>query len=255
MINLLDYPFLLLVLSFAAFWIASSIGGQIRKRTKDLDESNREDFKFVLGSTLTLLGLIIGFTFSMAVTRYDQRKNFEEEEANAIGTEYLRADLLPGDIGPQVRQMLLTYLDLRRDHFKTGNPQKLRDIEAETARLQRQMWSAVSAPALGQPNYVVGLAVSGMNDVFNAQGYTRFAWWNRIPAAAWALLVLISVFCNGLLGFAGHGRSAAILVILPIALAISFFLIADIDSPGGVIRVQPENLDSLAASLHAPKSP
>ena len=60
-----------------------------------LREEERADFGVVLSATLTLLGLLIGFSFSMAVSRYDQRKNLEEAEANAIGTEYVRADLLP----------------------------------------------------------------------------------------------------------------------------------------------------------------
>jgi|SRR6266850_1234973 len=82
-----DYPFLILLGSLAAFWLSSSVGCWLGKRTGQIEEPNREDFKFVLGGTLTLLGLIIGFTFSMAVERYNQRKNYEEEEANAIGTE------------------------------------------------------------------------------------------------------------------------------------------------------------------------
>ena len=63
----------------------------------------REDFGFILAATLTLLGLIIGFSFSMATSRYDQRKNYEEAEANAIGTEYVRADLLPAADAATVR--------------------------------------------------------------------------------------------------------------------------------------------------------
>jgi hypothetical protein len=114
------------------------------------------------------------------------------------------------------------------------------------------MWTAVVAPAMAQPTQVAALVVSGMNDVLNSQGYTQAAWWNRIPTAAWALLILISVFCNLLIGYGAHGRSAFLLLILPIALSISLFLIADIDSPrGGVIRVEPQNLESLADSLHS----
>ena len=64
-------------------------------------------------ATLTLLALIIGFTFSMALNRYDQRKIYEEEEANAIGTEYLRAELLPAADAAKVRTLLLNYLDQR----------------------------------------------------------------------------------------------------------------------------------------------
>ena len=70
-----------------------------------------------------------------------------------------------------------------------------------------------------------------MNNVLNSQGYTQAAWWNRIPIAAWALLVLISVFCNLLIGYSVHGRSNYLLLILPVTLSIALFLVADIDSP------------------------
>ncbi len=76
-------------------------------------------------------------------------------------------------------------------------------------------------------------------------------WRNRIPIAAWALLIIMSMFCNLLMGFGTLKRTAFLFLILLIALSISLFLIADIDNPrGGVIRVHPQNLESLAESLH-----
>jgi hypothetical protein len=252
MFNLLDYPFLILVLSFTIFWVSASIGAWFRKRTHHLGEDAHEDFAFILGATLTLLGLIIGFTFSMAVSRYDQRKNYEEQEANAIGTEYVRADLLSATDAARVRGLLKGYLDQRILHYKSRDSRQRQKTEAESARLQNEMWSAVVGPTKAQPTQIAALVVSGMNDVLNSQGYTQAAWWNRIPTAAWALLVLISIFCNVLIGYGTHGRGAFLFLILPIALSISLFLIADIDSPrGGVIRVRPQNLESLAESLHS----
>ena len=93
--NPTHYPLLVFVLSFIALWLSAWIGWWFRRRQGTLDAELREDFGFILAATLTLLGLIIGFSFSMATSRYDQRKNYEEAEANAIGTEYVRADLLP----------------------------------------------------------------------------------------------------------------------------------------------------------------
>jgi hypothetical protein len=82
-----EFPLLALVVSFGALWLAAEIGNTLRKRVGSLKEEDRGDFGVVLSATLTLLGLLIGFSFSMAVSRYDQRKNYEEAEANAIGTE------------------------------------------------------------------------------------------------------------------------------------------------------------------------
>jgi hypothetical protein len=78
-----------------------------------MEQSTRENYGHMLAATLTLLALIIGFSFSMATNRYDQRKNYEEEETNAIGTEYLRADLLPAANAERIHTLLGKYLDQR----------------------------------------------------------------------------------------------------------------------------------------------
>jgi hypothetical protein len=247
--TLLDYPFLVLVLSLALFWLAAWLGSAFRTR-QSAGEKHHEDFSFVLGAALTLLGLIIGFTFSMAVSRYDQRKNLEEAEANAIGTEYLRADLLSNSDAAELRGLLKNYLDQRILFYTDQSQEKLRQIDDQTAKLQTALWEAVKKGAASDDSSLEALVVSGMNDVLNSQGYTQAAWWNRLPLAAWFLVVSISVFCNLLLGYGAQVRSSLIFLILPIALSVSLFLIADIDSPRrGVIRVVPQNLESLAHSL------
>jgi hypothetical protein len=214
----------------------------------------REDFGVIQAATLTLLGLIIAFSFSMGLGRYDQRKNYEEAEANAIGTEYVRADLLPTADAAKVRSLLLRYLDQRILFYISRDDQQLRQINEQTAKLQAQLWSAVSAPALVQPTPVAALVVAGMNDVLNSQGYTQAAWWYRIPVAAWVLMAAIAICSNVLvgLGIRNVKTERRLLLVLPLVLSIAFLLIADIDSPrGGVILVRPLNLVSLAQSLRA----
>ena len=146
--------------------------------------------------------------------------------------------------------MLKNYLYQRILYYEASEGEKLSEINGQTTRLQAEMWSEIVPPTSASPTQVGALVVSGMNNVLNSQGYTQAAWWNRIPIAAWALLVLISVFCNLLIGYCVHGRSNYLLLVLPVALSISLFLIADIDSPrGGTIHVRPQNLESLARSL------
>src|SRR5215471_11120604 len=96
--RLVDHPVLLAVVTFVVMWCAAQLGARAFSSMRKLEPDERNDLGFVVGATLTLLGLLIGFSFSMAVGRYDQRKGYEEEEANAIGTEYLRVELLaPAD--------------------------------------------------------------------------------------------------------------------------------------------------------------
>ncbi len=225
--------------------------GIVARKLRPVQADERDDLGLVINASLTLMALIIGFSFSMAVSRYDQRKNFEEEEANAIGTEYVRADLLPTADGAKVRQLLAQYLDQRLLFYTIRDADRLEQVDSETARLQAEMWAAVQSAATAQPTVPIGLVVSGMNDVLNRQGYTQAAWWNRIPAGVWSLMIALSISCSLLVGYSAHRTASPVFTVIPLVVAIAFFLIADIDSPrGGVIRVHPQNLISLSQSLH-----
>jgi hypothetical protein len=249
--NIVDFPLLFFAFSFIALWLSSLGGIFFRKRLRPLEKDARQDFDLVQAAVLTLLSLLIGFSFSMAISRYEQRKAYEEAEANAIGTEYMRAGLLPEADGTRVHELLRNYLDQRVLFYTTRDVRQLRQIDADTTQLQNELWSVVQARAVAQPTPISALAASGMNDVLNSQGYTQAAWWNRIPFEAWALLVLIAMGCNLLIGYGAH-RTSALFIVLPLAVSLSFFLLADIDSPrGGLIRVQPLNLISVSQRLPA----
>lgn len=249
-----DYPIVLFVLSFLGLWLATRFGATVLRRKRALEQEEREDFHLIQAATLTLLGLIIGFTFSMAISRYDLRKNSEETEANAIGTEYARADLLPAADGARLRTLLKDYLKQRILFYVTRDEQQVRRINARTAQLQGEMWAAVVAPAKAQATPLTALVISGMNDVLNSQGYTQAAWWNRIPLEARILLLAIALCCTVMLGYGTRSAKAKgfLFLVLPFVVSLSYFLIIDIDSPrSGVIRVIPENLMSLAESMRA----
>jgi hypothetical protein len=248
--NLFDSPVGVFSFSLIVQWLAAYFGEFLHRRVRPTSKDEREDLDTVQAAILTLLALIIGFSFSMAVTRYDLRKNNEEAEANAIGTEYLRIDLLPADSAASVRALMRKYLDLRIAFYETTDRGELARINADTAKLQAELWSAAAAAANAQPTPVKALAVAGMNDMLNAQGYVEASWLNRIPVAAWALMGLIAIACNLVLGYGEHSKRMVLLLVIPVVVSISFLLIADIDSPrGGVIRVMPVNLIALAQSL------
>jgi len=247
---LLDHPIVLFAVSLVILCAVSRLGVYLRSFGSEPLSLDETDFNLVLGAILTLLGLIIGFTFSMAVNRYDQRKNYEEQEANAIGTEYVRVDVLAASQAAKIRASLRDYLDQRIVYYTSPNAELLRQTRARTLQLQSGLWSAMIPPVIAKPDAVSALVMSGMNDVLNSEGYSEAAWRNRIPIAAWILLLLTATFCNVLLGYHAHGKPSPLLSVLPVALAISFFLIADIDSPrSGIIRVHARNLESLADSL------
>ncbi|MGC1415350.1 MAG: hypothetical protein WA817_08720 [Candidatus Acidiferrum sp.] len=248
---LVDHPIVTFFVTVVVLWLSCLVGTVLRKRRGEMPEEERGDYAVLLAAMLTLLGLIIGFTFSMAGTRYDQRKNLEEEEANAIGTEYVRADLLPADAAEKVRGLLLSYLD-QRILFYTHSGDQTREVNATTAKLQAELWKAVKAPADTDRGSVEALTVSGMNDVLNSQGYTQAAWWNRIPLAGWGFMWAIAICCNLMIGFYMRPKDPqSVRFVMPIVIAVAFLLIADIDAPRrGIIKVHPQNLISLADSLN-----
>lgn len=248
----INHPILVLVVTLVGMWVAGQLGVWLSRWHGPGNPDVRDAFNIVQGATLTLLGLIIGFTFSMAISRYDQRKNYEEAEANAIGTEYVRADLLPLDDAAKLRSLLIHYLGQRIAFYEAVNREELPSISARKSELQAKLWSAAAIPANEHRDPVTALVVAGMNDVLNSDGYTQAAWWNRIPISAWILLAVIALGSNMLVGF-GAGKLTSqpvLMLVLPFTIAVAFGLIADIDSPrGGVIRVHPQNLHALLATL------
>jgi hypothetical protein len=242
-----DLPGVVFAVSLTGLWLASRAGTWLCHRMGKLDEGDMADLDVVRTAALTLLGLVIGFTFSMAISHYDHRKLDEAAEANAIGTEFVRAGLLPPEGARRVRELLHTYLEQRVLFYTTWDRSRLRGIEAARGRTQADLWSTVEPYAAAAPTPITALVIAGANDVLNSQAYTQAAWWDRIPALAWVLMAAMAVCSSVLVGYTarrpeGHARR---FFLLPLIVAISFFLIADIDSPrSGVIRVHPQNLES-----------
>lgn len=252
MMELIHHPAYLFVTLIVLLTLAAALGAMVSQRLVPLSDDARENYTVVQGATLTLLALLIGFTLSMAVSRFDQRKNYEEDEANAIGTELVRVELLGAAHAAQARALLTQYLQLRIEYYETRDSHELDVINARTAALQSQLWATMREAATAQPNPVTALVVAGMNDVLNTQGYTQAAWLNRIPVSAWILMIVIALFSNLMQGYGARGASGrhVLLFVLPITVSLSMALIADIDSPrGGFIRVAPINLFSLQQSL------
>ncbi len=188
----------------------------------------------------------------MAIDRHDQREVLEESEANAIGTEYLRADLLPPKTAAATKDPLIRYIAPRLLLYSKQSPEKIQEIRSKTDQLQTALWNEILPTIRAQSTATNALVASGMNDVINSQGYVQAAWWNRIPYAAWALMAAIAICANLLVGFGARNyeKNIGLFMIFPFVISVSFFLIADIDSPrGGVIRIEARNLVALKENL------
>lgn len=244
MAAIVDYPWLLLLpISLVSLFLAARLGRAVRRN--DAAAEHREDFSVIQAATLTLLGLLIGFTFSMALGRYDQRKNFEEEEANALGTAYLRAELLPAAATAKLKSLLREYTAERVRFYTERDSLVNPELGRRTAKLQADMWSVARSEAVAAPSSNTQMVVLGVNDAINTQGYAQAAALNRIPHSAWLLLGTVALVANFLVGWGTRRPQIDVLLLLifPLVVSMSFVLIADIDAPrGGLIRVVPQNL-------------
>ena len=175
-----------------------------------------------------------------------------KSEANAIATEYLRIGVLADVDTDAARQLLRGYLNHRVLFYDTEDPKALERLETGTAQLQAKLWNAVRSPALAQPTPVTALAVSGMNDVLQCPTLYSSSILGSDTAGCLESDGGHCDLCehNDWLQLAQRETGEGNIFILPIVLAISFMLIADIDSPrGGLIHVRPLNLESLARWL------
>ncbi|WP_298357331.1 hypothetical protein [Rhodoblastus sp.] len=167
---LLDKPPSMFALSLTGLWLIAFAGYFAQRVWRPLRREEQDEFKTVQGATLTLLGAIVGFTFAMSVSRYDQRKNLEESEAIPIGTELVRAQLLPPASRAALGKALRAYLDLRIAFYSGAEA-----MAKDEAQRQSDIWSIVRDAAAAQPTPIVALAAAGANDVINAQGYAAAA--------------------------------------------------------------------------------
>ena len=252
MAPIVDYPLLLLLPVSLVLMTASAWTGAWLASRHPLSPEQREDFGVIQAASLTLLGLLIGFTFSMALSRYDQRKNLEEEEANAIGTAYLRAELLPAAAAATLKARLRDYTEVRVRAYVERHSDVDPELAQRTAALQADMWALARTEGLANPTPLTQIVVTGINDVINAQGYAQAAAWNRIPHAAWILLAVVAVMANLLVGVGARKprEEVRLLMVFPVIVAASFLLIADIDAPrAGVIHVSAQNLLATLQSM------
>jgi len=151
-----------------------------------------------------------------------------------------------------VQTLLKKYLDQRMLFYTTRSQSRASEIIADTVQLQAQPWSTLRPAIAAVPPPLMGALVTGMNDVFNSQRSGQGAWLDRIPVAAWALVMIIGIGSCWLMGYRARRTDWLAFMLVPIAVSVCFFLITDLDSPrGGAIRVIPQNLSILSQSLRA----
>jgi len=222
-----------------------------RRSAAARDEKRLSQFGAVQAAVLGMLGLLLGFTFSMAAERYDGRRALMVEEANAIQTAWLRAGMLPDAHRQPVRSLLRSYVEvrLRPDAAREVTPVSQRPASS----IQRELWQHAEASATEAANDITATFVEALNDVIALDRQQLAAARNRIPIGVWAILMTVAAVGSYVTAFANGTnppRSAFATVLLPLLLAVLILLIVDLTSERrGVISVGHQPLIDLLDSL------
>lgn len=218
------------------------------------DEARKGQVGGVQGAILGLLGLLLGFTFAMAVGRYDARRSLVLTEANAIGTAYLRASLLPPAQQAPVEELLRKYVDARLGFYDAGeNREKLAAAEQATAVIQRELWTHAVAAAKAEPTATVVSFINSLNDTLDCNASRLNALRTHVPGAVWMLVLAISICGCCVSGYAAGSsgaRNGFSSFVLPLTIAVAITLIADLDRPrGGMIEISQQPMRDVRESL------
>jgi hypothetical protein len=245
------------IVVLAALGGAAEAGYQLGRRAKaqarETAEGTEGHTHEIQTAVFAVLGLLLAFTFAMAVSRFDDRKQALTEETTAIQTAYLRTQLLPADLGTSEATLLRQYVDVR---LASARPKWYLDaaLRNKTRALQQQMWSPAAAAAKQDPqSNPVQLFVESLNDVISAQGRRDAARLNHLPGSALYLLFAVSALAVGILGYQsglGTGRSVLGTVLLVLLFATILVIILDIDQPyQGLITISQQSLIDLRQSM------
>jgi hypothetical protein len=218
------------------------------------DEARKGQIGGVHGAILGMLGLLLGFTFAMAVGRYETCRELVLKEANAIGTTYLRAALLPDANRAAVESQLRAYVQTRVDFYDAGEDQaKQNAAETASARLQRELWAEAVAAAKTQPNPLSVSFIVSLNETIDLDATRLNALRLRVPGAVWLLVMAVAICGCCASGYAAGStgaRGGFANIVLPLLLAVVITLIADLDRPrGGLIDIKQQPLLDLQQSL------
>lgn len=244
---------LIFVCAIAFFLLAFEGGFRFGRviRTK-VDETAKSWISTIDAAILGVLALLLGFTFSMSLSRFDLRKQLVIEEANAIGTTYLRAQLLPEPYMTEISDLLRQYVDVRLEGTKPG---KLHDAIVRSEQLHNQLWlRAVDISKKASSPIIVSLFLNSLNEMIDFHDKRLSAFENRVPQMVLILLLVcgtITVLVTGYGCGLGNQRNFVPAAMMSIILAMVILVIMDLDQPGrGFIRVSQQSLIRLQQSLN-----
>jgi hypothetical protein len=227
-------------------------GRQYYKRGK---KSESGPSGILVGAILSLLAFLLAFTFSIAASRYEDRREAVLEEANSIGTAYLRADLLSDPLKSKAKDLLKQYADLRASVTRPGlTYEGLGELLVQSEKIQSELWNVAASATEAAPSAITGLFVQAINEIIDVDA-KRIMLGTRstIPSEIWACLYFVAAIGLASTGFQSAGQEAQnplLMFGLVLAFALVLTLVTDLDHPGrGILKTDQSPMLDLAASL------
>lgn len=250
-------PLLICLVLIGVLVAASEIGFWIKKRMArgGPDSIGKTDIALIIGAVLTLLALLLGFTYSMSEGRFEERRQLVIDEANAIGTTYLRAKTLPEPRSSEIQRLLREYTALRVESAgrMEDDPERIRETGNREKLLQNMLWSHAAALARESPNPVISTFLVPLNEMIDLYAKRLAAFRNRVPFPIYVVLLIVSAVALSLIGYyLGSHRQGALIVTAMLALLVAsvMWLIMDLDQPmRGAIRTNQQSLIDLNQDL------
>jgi len=230
---------------FLIMLLVLETGRRIGKRYHSMEESDHHRGNRILveSAIYGLLGLLIAFTVSGAANRFDARRTLTVQEANAIGTAYLRLDLLPAAAQPDLRRKFRRYAEARLAVFRLLPNFEASNAEAVRANeLQRSIWNEVIAALPGVPQSATLMLLPALNEMFDISSSRAIAGQAHTPLVILCALAVLALFCCLLAGYGLAGEnplgSALRMIGFALIVTLTIFVILDLDYPRvGLIRL------------------
>lgn len=247
--NIIDYPLPFFFLLFLGFVALTEIGFRLEYRFQmQQDDNKHKQIEETRNQIAVLLSLLLGFTLSMALSRFDHRKELVVDEANAIGTTYLRAQMLSEPARTQSMDLVRRYADVRTSWLNAKDPIAARNAAiAESTSIQNQLWQIAVPLAQQAPSPIISIYAQTLNDLIDLHEKRVAAGANRIPSTIWAMLILLGAVTCLVVGLGQRRRVIISMTVPPLMIAVVMALIADIDTPrrgsitvsqGSLVRLQ-----------------
>jgi hypothetical protein len=240
------------VASLVIILAASEIGRVLGVRSKT---RGGDDVYALVSAVLGLVALLIAFTFAMALSRFEARRDAVVNEANAIGTTALRARLLPAPHSTDVLNLLKEYVRIRLDLERTASEVDVDAVIARSNEIQETVWQHAKAIAANDPRMVpTGLFIQTLNEMIDSQGNRLAAIRARLPNFVLTTLYAMAILASALAGYANGLETRLRLPVYVVGLLVSIMilLIQDLDRPGaGFIESSQQPMIDLATSIAA----